>query len=128
MKNWLYSVLLLIPLLALCGCGDEQGILRGKVSFQGLPCQPGQPDYRVPPCTGPFPSYELAVFDPDDLESPVVTTTTNGLGTYQLTLPVGEYVIFTQNGPKAENRKANRFEIEKDAVTSLDLAISTGIL
>jgi hypothetical protein len=122
-----FFVIICIALMFM-SCGDEQGTLKGDVQFMGLPCQPGQPDYRVPPCTGPFPSYEIAVFDPDNLEEPVMTTTTAKNGKYQLTLAVGEYIIMTQAGPRDQDQRENRFRIEKDQVTVLNLAVNTGIL
>jgi hypothetical protein len=123
-----FSLSLVLLCLGISACGEEQGTLKGTVAFRGLPCQPGQPDFRVPPCSGPYPSYEVSIFSPDDLESPLVTTMTDSRGTYELKLPVGEYLIMTQNGPQPDIRKENRFNILKDEVTALSLEINSGIL
>lgn len=127
-KSIVFSLSLIVLCLSISSCGEEQGTLRGTVRFRGLPCQPGQPDFRVPPCSGAYPSYEIAIFSPDDLESPLVTTMTDSQGKYELKLPVGEYLVLTQNGPQPDIRKENRFNITKDEVTALSLEINSGIL
>lgn len=127
-KGIVFSLSMILLCLGISACGEEQGTLRGDVRFRGLPCQPGQPDFRVPPCSGPYPSYEIAIFSPDDLDAPLVTTMTNSLGKYELKLPVGEYIILTQNGPQPDLHKENRFNILKDEVTALSLEINSGIL
>ncbi|HHG84468.1 MAG TPA: hypothetical protein ENJ82_06950 [Bacteroidetes bacterium] len=104
------------------------GKLSGLVTFKGLPCQPGQPDFKVPPCSGAYPKYEIKVFKAADLEIPLISTMTNGQGHFEMNLQVGDYVIYTQDGPMANNRKQHKFRVEKDQMTTLKLSINTGIL
>lgn len=117
-----------LVLLLAAGCKDEVGKVAGTVTFQGVNCQEGQPDFKVPPCTGAYPKYEIKVFKAGETENPVLTTMTGDDGSYSIDLPAGDYVIFTQNGPKESNKQENAFKVEKEKTTSLPLRVHTGIL
>lgn len=108
------------------GGGRGVGIVRGTVEFHGLNCQEGQPDFNIPPCTGPYPGYKMDVFA-EDGTTLVLTVMTNAKGGYQVDLLKGDYVIYTQDGPMADNRKKNAFTVTDGNVTNLDLSVSTGI-
>jgi hypothetical protein len=52
---------------------------------------------------------------------------TDAKGNYSVELPKGDYVIFTQNGPKDDNVKKNSFTVGDKGTVSLNLNVSTGI-
>ena len=110
------------------GCNKPKtGKLMGIVSFHGLPCQPGQPDFNVPPCTGPYPNYKVEVYSSGDESNPRTSATTEARGYYSTELPAGEYVVFSQNGPKEENRLKHQVHLEAGGTASLDISVKTGI-
>lgn len=112
----------------LISCGKDLGILQGSVRFRGLPCQEGQTDYNVPPCSGPYPKYEVTIYQADNLLEPVMSTITDENGEFKVVLKAGDYIIRTQNGPdKRSNLKNNEFSIVKEQITSIDLKVSVGI-
>jgi hypothetical protein len=130
MKNFLLSCSLafLWTVFIAAGCKLEMGKLSGKVQFRGVPCQVGQPDYNVPPCSGYYPNYEVQVYLDGQMDKPVLTVKSAEDGGYIADLPVGDYIIRTQNGPQIKNQKENKFKISAGETTELDLMISTGIL
>lgn len=129
LKKSLFYVLGFVMLAAtFVACRYDTGTVSGTVRFSGLPCQPGQPDFNVPPCTGPYPNFKLEIYSTLKPETVATTVMTDRNGHYSIELPVGEYIIYTQKGIQPENKIENRFTIEKDKTTSLELSISTGIL
>jgi hypothetical protein len=109
------------------GCNQPNGgKVSGVVSFQGLNCQPGQPDFNIPPCSGPYPNYKIEVYREDGTNL-ALTAMTDPKGNYGIELPTGKYVIYTQNGPMEKNREKHAFAIEKGKTSNLDLKVSTGI-
>ena len=110
------------------GCGKQLGMLRGSVTFSGLPCTEGQADFKTPPCTGPYPGYEVEVYQKSNLLEPLSTTTTDNEGIFNLVLEPGEYVIRSQDGvDKRNNQKNTAFVIEKDELTTVTIRINTGM-
>jgi hypothetical protein len=105
----------------------DSGKVAGTVTFSGLPCQPGQPDFNVPPCTGPYPNYKIDVYESADEKNLKITAMTDARGNFSIELPKGSYVIFTQNGPMEKNVQKNTFTIGNGTESHLDLRISTGI-
>lgn len=130
MKNILLTCILPIVWLSLvaAGCNPQMGKLSGTVQYRGLPCQPGQPDHNVPPCSGNYPSYEVEIFIPTQMDKPVLTVKTGEDGGYSADLPAGDYVIRTQNGPQEKHKADNKFKITAGQTTVLPLTVSTGIL
>jgi hypothetical protein len=109
------------------GCNrPDTGRVTGVVNFSGLNCQPGQPDFNIPPCTGPYPNYKVEVYESDG-KSLKTTVMTDLKGNYRVELPSGAYVIYTQNGPMENNRKEYKFNVRSGGAVSLDLNVSTGI-
>jgi hypothetical protein len=109
-----------------CNKKADSGKVSGVVTFHGINCQPGQPDFNIPPCTGPYPNFKVEVFESDG-KSLKTTVMTDAKGNYNADLPSGSYVIFTQDGPMENNRKENAFSVRKGSVMRLDLNVSTGI-
>jgi hypothetical protein len=110
------------------GCnGANVGKVTGSVNFSGLNCQPEQPDFNVPPCSGPYPNYKIEVYL-ENGTSLALTAMTNSKGQYSIELPSGDYVIYTQNGPMEKNRESHPVHIQKGSTVALDLRVSTGIL
>jgi hypothetical protein len=114
--------------LVSAGCKHEMGKLSGKVQYRGLPCQVGQPDYNVPPCSGFYPNYEVQVYLEGQMDKPVLTVKSAEDGGYFADLPVGAYVIRTQNGPQAKHQSENKFKITAGETTEVNLTVSTSIL
>gem|GEM_PF-2216685 len=130
MQKWL-SLALCLPvwmILTAQSCKDSFGSISGKVSFKGVPCQAGQPDFHVPPCSGPYPQYEIQIFTVTQTETPVLTLKSGLDGQFQADLPAGEYVIFTQNGPFEKHKKQNFFVVVPKQTSTVNLLINTGIL
>lgn len=123
---YLFGLLLAISILA--GCRFDVGTVAGVVKFSGLPCQPGQPDFNVPPCTGPYPNFKLEIYAAAKPDVIALTAMSDAKGNFRIELPVGEYIIYTQKGIKPDQKVENKFKIEKDKTTQLNLSISTGIL
>jgi hypothetical protein len=130
MKNTLLALILSILWVTLmaAGCKEQMGKLSGSVQFRGLPCQPGQPDHNVPPCSGYYPNYEVHVFVEGQMDKAVLTVKSGEDGSYFADLPAGNYVIRTQNGPMEKHQAENKFKITAGETTVLNLTISTGIL
>lgn len=103
------------------------GILEGGVRFRGKPCPPSIYT-TVPPCSGPYPNYEIAIYAEKILDRPYITTKTNILGKFRLALEDGNYVIYTRSGPFKSDLKATRFSIARNMkVTLPTLIIDTGM-
>ena len=98
------------------------GTLTGTVSFTGTPC----PEPKGPPCDGAYPNYEVVVYA-EDGTTVVTKTTTDASGKYTLSLPAGKYVIFTQAGLKETDRARSEITISRDALSTIDLRVDTGI-
>lgn len=105
--------------------------LEGKVFFKGSPCNPSSPFFKVPPCTGPYPNYEVNIYSDNDSNNSkktlIATTKTDADGNYRILLEPGQYVIYIKAGKFPYNIKANSFTIEEGKTTMLDLTIDTGI-
>jgi hypothetical protein len=135
MKNGLLVLLTGFFLLDIAGGGRSGGgcnrvhggRVSGTVQFHGLNCQPGQPDFNVPPCTGPYPNYKVEIYKGDG-KTLATTAMTDPQGSYRIDLPDGEYVIYTQSGPMESNRKEHRFNVQGGHILNLNLDVSTGIL
>ena len=96
----------------------------GTVYFKGLPCKSG--NYKVPPCSGPYPHYKIEVYTEN--RNIVCETLTNSKGEFKLLLPDGKYVIFTQAGAAKDVIKANAFSVEKgNMAKQLNLVVDKGI-
>lgn len=130
MKKFLVLPLALLFWIVLSahGCRPEMGKLAGKVEYRGVPCQPGQPDFNVPPCSGSYPNYEVQIFHVSKLDEPVLKIKTGPDGLFQVDLPAGDFIIYTQNGPFEKNKKENKFSIKPKESTTIQLMVNTGIL
>lgn len=129
-RNFLLPFTLMIcwTLLSATSCKDEIGKVAGTVSFKGVPCQPGQPDFNVPPCSGPYPNYEVIIYHASAPEQPVLTIKSGSDGNYHADLPAGDYRIYTQNGIRATDRTEHKFTIKPAETITLNLTVFTGIL
>ena len=111
------------------GIGDqEKGILVGTVGFVGLPCPPEEIGGRkplVPPCDGPYPNYEIAVYRTDG-KTVVTKIASNVDGTYEIYLNSGNYSIYTPSGLQ-DRIKTHQVTIVSGMTTKLDLVVDTGI-
>jgi len=78
---------------------NSTGILEGTVHFIGTRCSSEQ--QNIPPCSGPYPNYEIIVYASDG-NTIVKKTTTDENGTYQINLDFDTYVIYEK---KLQNNK-----------------------
>lgn len=105
--------------------------LEGKVCFKGSPCNPSSTFFKVPPCTGPYPNYEVNIYSNNNNNNSnntlIATTKTDADGNYRILLEPGKYVIYTKAGKFPANVNSNIFMIEEGKITTLDLMIDTGI-
>jgi hypothetical protein len=105
--------------------------LEGKVFFKGSPCNPSSTFFKVPPCTGPYPNYEVNIYSDNSNNNSkktlIATTKTDVNGNYRILLEPGQYVIYTKAGKFPANINSNIFMIEEGKITTLDLTIDTGI-
>ena len=121
MNSWLLG-------LALAGLA-EAGILEGVVTFLGTPCYSQEVSGRkprVPPCSGPYPNYEITIYKAD-AKSIAAKTVTDSAGDNKVSLNPGKYVIYAQNGPLEQDRKAHQLTISAKKRTRLHLVIDTGV-
>lgn len=99
------------------------GLLKGTVTFVGVPCGPSMPS-RVPPCNGPYPNYEIVVYRADGVTIETRTSSDKN-GNYKISLIPGSYIIYTPIGPVM--KKTNTLTIVSGKTMRLDLVIDAGI-
>jgi hypothetical protein len=96
------------------------GVLEGTVTFIGLPCR----DSNVPPCSGPYPDYEVGVYAQDG-RTYVASAIAGGDGRYSIRLEEGNYVVYSPSGPVEVAKHA--VSIAQGRTTILNLTMDTGI-
>ncbi|MBI1925080.1 T9SS type A sorting domain-containing protein [Candidatus Poribacteria bacterium] len=108
---------------------QEKGKLSGTVRFIGLPCPPEEISGRkpqVPPCDGPYPNYEITVYQADG-KTIVSKVASDASGNYKISLNAGTYIIYTQNGLSQANLTTNQVTVVSGQMAKLDLVVDTGI-
>ena len=114
-------------MLAVCsptGASRQTGILEGAVTFIGTPCGP-QTERKTPPCDGPYPDYEVVVYNASG-ETVIGRTRSNASARYEISLPGEiEYVVFTPSG--INTRTTHNVLVPAGGRKTLDLQIDTGI-
>ncbi|KPK75054.1 MAG: hypothetical protein AMS25_18655 [Gemmatimonas sp. SM23_52] len=103
---------------------NGMGALAGTVYFVGLPCRLISPSR--PPCDGPYPDYEVVVYESDGVTE-AARTRSDERGRYFVALEPGDYVIFTPAGLAARFRNPNTATVLAGKLTRLDLVVDTGI-
>lgn len=104
---------------------NNKGLLRGSVNFIGDACAPSSQS-RTPPCDGPYPDYEITVYQANG-KTMVTKAISAKDGGYKVELVPGDYIIYTPRGASKDTKKENRFTITENQTTDLDLIIDTGI-
>lgn len=107
----------------------EHWNLQGVVYFVGKPCSPNTSSFSVPPCSGPYPNYEITIYAQDG-KTVVSKIKTDSNGNFETLLNPGTYVIFTtvSTGISPSSQKSNQFKIEQGKITVLPtLTIDTGL-
>ena len=100
--------------------------LQGTVNFKGKPCAPNSPSFRVPPCSGPYPGYEIEIYT--DEKNIITKAKTDVNGNFKLLLKPGKYLIYTRSGISKSNLKTTYFAIEKGKQTILPaIIVDTGL-
>ena len=99
--------------------------IQGTVYFMGTDCPPTL-SKKVPPCTGPYPGYEVIIYA-NDGKTPIKSINTDANGTYFVQLTPGNYVIYTQAGPMPSQRQRNEIIVSENQISHKDLQIETGI-
>lgn len=96
--------------------------LNGFVYFMGLECNP-EGIKKIPPCSGPYPNYEILIHD-EDGKNLIAKTKTNDKGEYSISLEPGNYVIYIPHG---FSNQSNTITIKENEITKKDLIIDKGI-
>ncbi|MFX0204595.1 MAG: carboxypeptidase-like regulatory domain-containing protein, partial [Candidatus Hodarchaeota archaeon] len=104
-------------------CSSGYGVIYGNVYFTGLPCNPSMMEIRVPPCDGPYPNYEVIVYDESGTQV-VDSTFTDCSGKYIFSLPPGTYVIYSKT---VRSDIPNTIQLDNGEQVELDIDIDTGI-
>jgi hypothetical protein len=103
--------------------------LEGTVYFIGQPCAPSRDNkISVPPCEGPYPNYEIKIYEKINGKNTIVCVTkTDENGNFRVLLKPGEYVIYTQNGISLFEQTSHEFRITDYEITRLSLEVDVGI-
>lgn len=96
--------------------------LNGIVYFMGLECSPLGSN-KTPPCSGPYPGYEILIYD-ENGKNVIAKTETNDKGEYFISLNPGNYIIYS---PEGLSNKSNLVIIRENEITKKDLIIDKGI-
>jgi hypothetical protein len=99
--------------------------IKGTVNFIGADCPPTA-EKKVPPCSGPYPDYEVKVYS-EDGKNIIKTAKTHQDGNYFVPLSPGNYVIYTEAGPLESQKEAKKVIVMDNRITQHDLQIDTGI-
>lgn len=75
-------------------CPDTNGIISGTVYFRGIECHPL--NMKVPPCEGPYPDYEVVVYNQSGT-TVIDRAFTDENGQYSFSLPPTTYVIYSKS-------------------------------
>jgi hypothetical protein len=146
MKKYLYHCSVLIGVLVFYGCSkpvtevNGNGIIKdpsstrsiststifGTVYYSGIPCRPL--NMKIPPCDGPYPNYEVIIYDQSGMEI-VDRIFTDDDGNYSFTLPAGIYTIYSRSvdiNMKPVNIP-NKIPLNSNKRFKFDIVIDTGI-
>ena len=93
-------------------------------NFVGKPCPPSR---TGPPCDGPYPNYEVVIYEKDE-KNIVNKIMTDDQGNFEVQLPVGNYLVFGKN---LDFNKIIEipivFTIESEQTKSIEITINEGI-
>jgi len=106
--------------------GVEDGIVEGTVRFIGAPCNPDTAGagYKVPPCDGPYPNYDVVIYK-EDKTTIAAKTTSDHQGNFKLVLPAGTYYfLYKSIGTKIRELT---IVVKAGQTTQQNLTIDTGI-
>jgi hypothetical protein len=105
--------------------------LEGQVFFKGTPCNPDSFYYKVPPCSGPYPNFEIDIYSDktDENRNKILVTKikTDLNGNFKTLLAPGNYVIYTKAGKFSSDIKTYEFVIEENKNAKLDIFVDTGV-
>ncbi len=104
----------------------RQGTLEGTVYYLGIACTPqtySGMEIKIPPCNGPYPNYEIVIYN-EDGTTEIAKTVSSKDGRYHLSLDPGHYIIYT---PRGNGTKANSITIESRQTFDLDLVVNPAI-
>ena len=99
--------------------------VKGTVYFNGMDCPPTAAK-TVPPCSGPYPGYDLTIFAQDG-KTIITTVKTDMMGNYSVSLAPGHYIIYMQTGPLKSQMDPDNLIIKENQIIKKDLYIETGI-
>jgi hypothetical protein len=99
--------------------------VKGTVFFTGADCPPTNAR-KVPPCSGPYPGYEVNVYA-EGIKDPIKRVKTDSNGNYFVPLEPGRYIISIQAGPLESQKQANQVVVNENQIIQKDLDIDTGI-
>lgn len=101
----------------------QNGVVEGVVYYVGIMC----PSSRTgPPCDGPYPNYEVVIFEVSG-ESVIARTFTDNNGNFEAELPPGDYIVFGKNpGFNTVEETPIFFTIEPEKRKSIEILINEG--
>jgi hypothetical protein len=101
--------------------------LEGAVQFLGKPCPPNSSFSAVPPCSGPYPNYEVIIYSGSS-KTIAAKIRTDPNGVFRTWLEPGSYTIYTRAGISASHLKTTHFLIQEGKITRLNtLIVDTGL-
>jgi len=103
---------------------NQIGGVEGIVYFVGKPCPPS----RIgPPCDGPYPNYEVVIYEMDG-KTVVHRTITDDKGNFEVQLPVGDYLVLEIDfGLNQIEEIPIVFSIEPEKIKNIKISIDKGI-
>src|ERR687889_75515 len=88
--------------------------VRGTVYFNGMDCPPTAAK-TVPPCSGPYPEYNLTIFAQDG-KTIITTVKTDMMGNYSVSLEPGHYIIYVQTGPLKSQMEPDNLILKENQI------------
>jgi len=102
----------------------QQNGVEGIVYFVGKPCPSTM---TGPPCDGPYPNYEVIIYEIDG-KTVAHRTITDDKGNFEAQLLPGDYIVFGKNpGFNTIEDTPILFTIEPNKRTSIEILINEGI-
>ena len=103
----------------------QKGTLEGTVNYEGLACPPN--NFKIPPCSGPYPNYEVVIYKNDN-QTIVAQTRSDAGGHYKIELDKGSYVIKVKSNQfNKAIETLTQVTIEPNKNTKFNINIISGI-
>jgi hypothetical protein len=115
-------------IVALTGnSSSSNGTLKLSVFLSGMVCPPHSFFKTTPPCSGPYPDYNVTIQSNDTNNTVVKSVKTNESGLVITELPEGNYVIFSPPYSLLQQPLSNYFTIERGNVTNMKIRVNGAV-